>query len=165
FPGSEALVFHVSGCTFTNVGFDGASYQRLWPDGNTRDHPTPFQFTSPKTGPNYNQQFAQAAFETDLPAVEGTCDTLTGAGCTLIPQTDQGTPAQFYPFYTTTSHNTPGGGCYWQFGNDIPQESNNFGQNAEYGVLQQQNYTTRGGGVIAETNTFRNIINNPCPSE
>jgi hypothetical protein len=162
FPGSEALLFHVSGCTFTNTGFDGASYQRLWPDGNTRDHPTPFQFTSPMTGTNYNQNYLQAGFETDLPAIESTCDTSTGAGCTLIPQSDTGNPAQFYPFYTTTSHGTPGGVCYWQFGNDIPQESNNFGQNAEYGVLLQQNYIGQGGTAFAQLNDFRNIINNPC---
>ena len=35
----EALVYKVSGCTFTNTGFDGASYQPLWPDGNTAMHP------------------------------------------------------------------------------------------------------------------------------
>ncbi len=53
FPASEALVYKVTGCSFTNTGFDGASYQKLWPDGNTQDHPAPFQFTSARTGPNY----------------------------------------------------------------------------------------------------------------
>ena len=94
FPGSEALVYKVTGCTFTNTGFDGASYQRLWPDGNTKMHPTPFQFSSPETGPGYNTQYAQAGFEADLPAIEATCDSATGAGCTLIPQTDQGVPGR-----------------------------------------------------------------------
>ena len=103
FPGKEALLYKVTGCTFTNTGFDGASYQRLWPDGNTRMHPTPFQFTSPTTGANYTKQYSQVGFEADLPAYRtATCNRLTGAGCTLIPQTDQGMPAAFYPFYTTT---------------------------------------------------------------
>ena len=74
------------------TGFDGASYQRLWPDGNTKQHPTPFQFTSPLTGPGYNKQYSQVGFETDLPAIESTCNATTGAGCTLIPQTDEGKP-------------------------------------------------------------------------
>ena len=65
FPASEALLYKVAGCSFTNTGFDGASYQRLWPNGNTKVHPTPFQFSSPETGPGYSVQYAQAAFETD----------------------------------------------------------------------------------------------------
>ena len=73
FPGKEALVFKVSGCTFTNTGFDGASYQRLWPNGNTRLHPTPFRLSSPATGPFYAKQYSQIGFEADLPAIESTC--------------------------------------------------------------------------------------------
>ena len=161
FPGSQALVYKVTGCTFTNTGFDGASYQRLWPDGNTKMHPTPFQFTSPETGPGYNTQYAQAGFEADLPAIEGTCDSATGAGCTLIPQTDQGVPAAFYPFYTTTLKG--GGGCKWQFGNDIPGEISNYGQNGQYGTLLQQSYTNVGGSSSPSFEDFRGIIPNPCP--
>jgi hypothetical protein len=160
FPGSEAPTYKVSGCTYTNVpGWDGASYQRLWPDGNTKKHPTAFQFTSPLTGPGYNKQYSQVGFETDLPATEGTCNTSTGAGCTLIPQTDEGVPAAFYPFYTTTK---VAGRCYWQFGNDIPGELSDFGQNAQYGTLLQQSYTNIGGGSSPSYNDFRNIMNNPC---
>jgi hypothetical protein len=162
FPGSEALVFKVSGCSLTNTGFDGASYQRLWPDGNTAVHPTPFQFTSPRTGRSYTRQYSQIGFEADLPDIEtNTCNRSTGVGCTLIPQTDEGTPAAFYPFYSTT--NVRGGGCYWQFGNDIPGEISNFGQNAQYGTLLQQSYTQTGGSTVARYNDFRNIIPNPCP--
>jgi hypothetical protein len=163
FPGSEAPLYKVTGCTYTNTGFDGASYQRLWPDGNTKMHPTPFQFSSPTTGPGYTTQYAQAGFETDLPAIESTCDPFTGAGCTLIPQTDQGVPAQFYPFYTTTAKG--GGGCVWQFGNDIPGEISNYGQNGQYGTLLQQSYTNQGGGSSPQFLDFRNIIPNPCPQK
>jgi hypothetical protein len=159
FPGREALVYKVAGCTFTNGGFDGASYQPLWPDGNTAMHPTPFQFSSPETGPAYSSQYAQAGFETDLPATESTCDYTTGSGCTLIPQTDQGTPAIFYPFYSKTN---TAGGCVWQFGNNIPG-SNNFGQNSQYGALLQLDYTQEGGGAVAFYQDFRNIVRNPCP--
>jgi hypothetical protein len=162
FPGSEAPVYKVSGCSYTNdPGYDGASYQPLWPNGNTKMHPTAFQFTSPKTGPNYTQQYSHAAFETDLPATEPTCNTLTGVGCTLIPQTDEGQPATFYPFYTTTKTRN---GCVWQFGSDIPGETSNFGQNAQYGTLLQQSYTQQGGGSANSYQDFRNILsNNPCP--
>jgi hypothetical protein len=159
FPAKEALLYKVAGCTFTNVGFDGASYQRLWPDGNTKMHPTPFQFTSPTTGPNYTKQYSQIGFEADLPAIESGCNTTTGVGCTLIPQTDSGTPAAFYPFYSTTK---VAGRCYWQFGNDIPREISDFGQNSQYGALLQQSYTNIGGSSSPQLNDFRNIIPNPC---
>jgi hypothetical protein len=94
-----------------------------------------------------------------LPATESTCNTATGAGCTLIPQTDSGAPAAFYPFYTTAK---VGGRCYWQFGNDIPGEISNFGQNAQYGTLLQQSYTNVGGSSSPSYEDFRNIISNPC---
>ena len=162
FPGSEAFVYKVTGCSFTNdPGFDGASYQPLWPNGNTNMHPTAFQFTSPETGPNYTTQYNHAAFETDLPAIEPTCNGVSPVGCTLIPQTDEGDPATFYPFYTITrtSH-----GCVWQFGNDIPGQITDFSQNAQYGVLLQQSYTQQGGSTANFYNDFRNILsNNPCP--
>jgi hypothetical protein len=160
FPGSESPRYKVSGCTFDNVpGWDGPSYQRLWPNGNTKLHPTPFQFTSPLTGPSYNKQYSQVGFETDLPSNETGCNTLTGVGCTLIPTTDEGQPAQFYPFYTTTK---VAGNCYWQFGNDIPGQISNFGQNGQYGTLLQQSYTGPGGGSTESYQDFRNIIPNPC---
>jgi uncharacterized protein (DUF2141 family) len=162
FPAREALVYKVTGCTFTNTGFDGASYQRLWPDGNTNMHPTPFQFSSPTTGAHYTKQYSSVGFEADLPAIESTCNNITGVGCTLIPQTDQGQPAAFYPFYSTTKIKSALG-CYWQFGNDIPGEISDYGQNAQYGTLLQQSYTQPGGHTAEELNDFRNIIPNPCP--
>ena len=67
FPGSEALLIHVNGCTDTNTGFDGLSYQPVWPDGNTAVHPQPWLFSSPLTGPHYNVNYTRMAFEADLP--------------------------------------------------------------------------------------------------
>jgi hypothetical protein len=162
FPGREALLVKVSGCTYTNTGFDGQSYQPVWPDGNTALHPTPFRFTSPTTGAGYGDQYPRTAFEADLPAVETeTCNDQTGKGCTRIPRTDDNAPAAFYPFYTTskTSH-----GCVWQFGNDLPGETRNFGRNAQYGSLLQSSYTSEGGGSAKFYENFRNILPlNPCP--
>jgi hypothetical protein len=160
FPASEGPRYKVAGCTFTNdPGFDGASYQRLWPNGNLKLHPTPFQFTSPLTGPSYNKQYSQVGFETDLPALESGCNGATGAGCTLIPTTDTGAPAQFYPYYSTTKVN---GHCYWQFGQDTPGMISNFGQNNQYGQLLQQSSTQQGGSAGVAYDDFRNIIPNPC---
>jgi len=160
FPAKEAPLIKVQGCTFTNAGFDGASYQQLWPNGNLMSHPTPFRFSSPKFGAGYSEQYSQAAFEADLPAVESTCDITTGAGCTLTPQTDSGLPAQFYPFFSTGN---TAKGCVWQFGNDIPGETNNFGQNGQYGTLLSLAYTNTGGSSFNIYQDFRNIIPNPCP--
>ncbi len=59
FPGSEAVLVHINGCTDTNAGFDGLTYQPVWPDGNTAIHPQPFLFSSPLTGQNYNVNYKQ----------------------------------------------------------------------------------------------------------
>jgi hypothetical protein len=161
FPAKEAPVIKVAGCTFNNFGFDGASYQRLWPDGNTKLRPAPFQFSSPKTGPGFSQQYAQAVFEDNLPGNEAACNVVTGVGCTLIPQTDSGGPATFYPFFTDTK--VGGGGCRWQFGNDIPGQISDFGQDGQYGTLTQLDYTNKGGSSSNFFEDFRNVIPNPCP--
>jgi hypothetical protein len=161
FPASEALLYKVQGCSESNVGFDGIDYTPVWPDGNTTLHPTPFQFTGGLTGGNYDQPYQRVAFEADLPAIESTCNRTTGAGCTLTPQTDSGTPAQFYPFFTTTNVR---GTCNWQFGNDTPGETSNFGRNAQYGSLLPLTYLRFGGGgsTTVRFNDFRGVIANPC---
>lgn len=162
FPASESLKYKVQGCTETNTGFDGVSYTPVWPDGNTRLHPTPFQFTSAQTGAYFDQPYDRVAFEADLPDIEfSTCNRNTGAGCTLIPTTDDGTPAAFYPFFTNTSVQ---GNCTWQFGNDTPGELRNFGRNAQYGSLLPLTYLAFGGGgsTVSRFNDFRSVISNPC---
>jgi hypothetical protein len=142
------------------------SYTPVWPDGNRR-HPTSFLFSSPQTGPHYNIQYSNPAFETDLPDIEyanGTCNRSTGAGCSHIPTTDTGAPAQFYPFYTSSWTDT---GCMWSIGNDgIPGQISDFGGNAQYGPLLSQNYTTKNNVVVARYNDFENILpSNPCPQQ
>jgi hypothetical protein len=168
FPGSEALLVHVNGCTDTNTGFDGVSYQRDWPDGNTAIHPQPWLFSSPLTGPHYNVNYTRTALEANLPRIEaadfgGPCDRTTGTGCTLIPVTDDGQPAAFYPFFSTLHGKGNGHGCLWAFGNDLPG-GNDLGRNAQYGTLLSGSYLIFGGGGAAHNviNNFRNIISNPC---
>jgi hypothetical protein len=154
--------YHVTGCTDSNTGFDGYAYQPFWPDGNTALHPQPFRFSGARTGRHYQFNYARLGFEADLPRIEDTCDRTTGAGCTLIPITDKGTPAAFYPFFTASQH----GSCTWGFGNDRPGVTSDFGRNAQYGSLLASTYLVFGGGgkTTQLINNFRNIIPNPCPA-
>ena len=175
FPASSSLRIQVPGCSGENDGFDGQSYQTRWPDGNTKLHPTSLLFSSPLTGSRYNVNYSRSAFEADLPTLEfeisGTCDIVSGIGCTLIPATDDciganGTPpclpANFYPFFSTR---VVGGKCVWQFGNHIPGSTNDFHQNNQYGQLLQSSFTAFGGGGASEALffNFRQIFShNPC---
>jgi hypothetical protein len=167
FPGSEALRIHISGCSYTNIGYDGYSYQPVWPNGNTKLHPTPFQFTSPLTGKKYNVQYKQVAISTDLPDIESQlpwqkCNRVAGTGCTHIPFTDDLAPALFYPFYSITHTSL---GCVWQMGNKMPH-SNDFGRDKQYGPIYPQTYTKKGGGYFRHYNDFLgNLKGNPCPQK
>jgi hypothetical protein len=167
FPGSEALRIHISGCSYTNVGYDGYSYQPVWPDGNTKLHPTPFQFTSPLTGKKYNVQYRQAAISVDLPDIESqlpwqSCNRDTGTGCTHIPVTDDHLSALFYPFYSITHTKL---GCVWQMGDTLPH-SRAFGKDKQYGPVYAQNYTIPGGGFVRHFNDFYGSLKgNPCPQK
>jgi hypothetical protein len=165
FPGSEALLVHVNGCTDSNTGFDGISYQPVWPDGNRALHPEPVLFSSPRTGPGDILNYNRVAFEADLPRIESTCDRTTGAGCTLIPITDKGTPAAFYPFYSAFLRGTrvSDGSCMWGFGNHLPGGFD-FGRNAQYGSLLKTTSLAFGGGgaTVQRFNDFRQILPNIC---
>jgi len=174
FPGSSSSLVQIQGCTDTNTGFDGVSYQPVWPDGNTRLHPTPIRFTSPLTGPGYSDQYERAALEADLPRIEtNTCNRTTGAGCTLIPTDDEGQPAAFYPYFSIANASDrhsdsrrDEGGCVWQFGDTPPGTITDFGKNAGYGSLLANQYLILGGGGQSHLviNDFRNIFRNPCPA-
>jgi len=168
FPASEALRIHINGCTDTNAGFDNLTYQPVWPDGNRALHPQPFLFSSARTGPGDSVNYSRVAFEADLPRIEAnTCNRTTGAGCTLIPTTDKGTPAAFYPFFSAFQNGIEdeqgNGGCMWAFGNHL-RGANDFGRNAQYGSLLQTTYLAFGGhgATINRINNFRQIIANPC---
>jgi len=85
----------------------------------------------------------------------------------LIPTTDDPDPsgagfqpAAFYPFFSIGSGVE---GCTWRLGNHLPNSSNDFGQNAQYGTLLNITYTTIGGGPTTRYNDFRQIFSsNPC---
>jgi hypothetical protein len=159
-PASVSTLVQVSGCAFSNdPGFDGTSYQTDWPDGNSL-HPTPIKFTSPLTGDDYNVNYTRTAFEADLPRIEFGCNRASGVGCTLIPTTDDGIAAVFYPFYSIGNFD---GGCVWRIGSHIPGSINDFGQNNQYGQLVNLTYTGLGGHPITLLEDFRQILSsNPC---
>jgi hypothetical protein len=166
FPGSEALLVHVTGCTATNTGFDSFDYQPVWPDGNTALHPQSILFSSPLTGHSYHVNYKSSAFEADLPRLEGGTCRATGSGCLLFPLTDSGQPAAFYPFYSAFQEQRGNShGCMWGFGNALPG-ANNFGRNAQYGPPISNNYLQFGGGgsSVAFFNDFRQVLANPCRS-
>ncbi len=171
FPASASTRVKVSGCLGTNTGFDGASYQPIWPDGNTALHPTSIKFSSPLTGSGYNINYQRFAFEADLPRIEdpAVCDRFTGVGCTLIPSTDDpaiggsgNEPAAFYPFFSISKGSQ---GCVWRLGNHQPASANDFNQNQQYGTLLNITYTNVGGGPTTRYNDFRQVFpSNPCPA-
>jgi hypothetical protein len=175
FPASASLLVKVSGCEGTNVpGWDGTSYQALWPDGNTSLHPTAELFTSPLTGQSFSKNYSATAFESDTPRNEdpefggfGMCNRMTGAGCTIVPTTDDNQPAAFYPFYSITSQHSQGG-CRWFIGNVVPgQTANDFGGVSQYGTLFSQTYLVFGGGgaTMHLFDVFQNRLGtNPCPT-
>jgi hypothetical protein len=167
FPGSEALLIHVNGCTASNIGFDGFDYQPVWPDGNRAQHPEPVMFSSPRIGGPGGPDYSRVAFEANLPRIESTCDETTGAGCTLIPVTDKGTPAAFYPFFSALQRGDSSSSCLWAFGNDVPGASSDFGRNAQYGSLLSSTYLAFGGGGSTENliTNFRQIVPNSCRAQ
>jgi hypothetical protein len=148
-------------------GFDGTSDNAYWPNGSTT-HSTAFLFSSPLTGTNYNVPYSQSALEADLPRIEaadfgGSCDRNTGTGCTNPPTTDDGSPAAFYPYFSTVSTS---GGCRWGAGSTLPNTIDNFGgSSAEYGALFPLTYWVFGGHG-ATTTRFNNYnsgaFTNPC---
>ena len=163
FPGTEALRVRVNGCTDTNTGFDGASYLKIWPGSANGNFTQPIEFGSALTGPHYNVNYQRTAFEADLPRIEAGCNRTTGAGCTLIPTTDSGTPAAFYPYYSAFKGGQAG--CFWGFGGNLPGSTTNFGANAQYGSLLKTTSLIFGGGGATHRlfNNFRSIMSNPCP--
>jgi hypothetical protein len=152
----------VAGCTDTNIGFDWQSYQPVWPDGNTQLHPTSIAFSSPRTGAGFDQPYSRMAFEADLPRIEfsaGTCNRQSGAGCSLIPTTDDHQSAAFYPFFSTNTQ------CQWNLGSYVPgQTANTFGENGQYGTPLTLSFTCTGGHPKTLIEDFRQILStNPCP--
>jgi hypothetical protein len=185
FNGSQSTLIPISGCQSAIVldtDFDGPAYANNWPGTNPNAaqdralHSTATLFTSPLTQGN---NFERVAFESDLPAVEPTCNVLTGAGCTNPPP-----GATFYPFFSTIAggenqqgNNQPGnsqgglGACAWgEGGAFIPGATNTFGGSSTtaYGALLFIPYvsSTSATGVVFAAENYRRIISsNPCPAQ
>jgi hypothetical protein len=116
-------------------------------------------FTSPVFRSPFGdlENYDRIAFETDLPAIESTCDVITGTGCTNPPP-----GAQFYPIYSTTSRNAHS--CLWQLGGpNITSTLNNFGGTAaaEYGSLYPLVFAGPRGPSFEYLN-FHQVLGNPC---
>jgi hypothetical protein len=171
------------GCLGADNDFDGPEYQAgTWPGSPgavASNVSTPIQFSSPLfTGPGNSglRNYQKAAFETDLPRIEGTdfspnnncqrhvtnpADPSPGSGCVNPP-----VGATFYPIFSTTT--AADGSCIWQEGGgSIPGTTNNFGgtSTAEYGGLLLSNYPAAGFTITQRYNNFQNVLgSNPCPA-
>jgi hypothetical protein len=162
-PGKDAWTVHINGCFASDDDFDGPSYQNDWPgtNPNVRDdqrlHPEPLIFSSPTT--NGGHQYPTFQFEADLPAIEPSCDTHTGAGCVNPPP-----GAEFYPFYSTRNDH---GACHWQEGGDfIPGTVNDYGgSSAEFGPILLTTYPGTGFTPIQRYENFNSGDQpNSCPA-
>jgi hypothetical protein len=176
FNAAQSLLVPITGCTDSDVDFDGVSYKLDWPGTSTNVaqdqalHPSSVLFSSPLTN---GQNYSQVAFEADLPRIEtntappcqrhlaNPADPSPGAGCVNPP-----VGADFYPIFTT---NSSGGGCIWQLGGThIPGTANTFGGTSatEYGTtLLPLFYPAANGGPQYIYEDFRNIqATNPCPA-
>jgi hypothetical protein len=143
FPASASSRIKITGCTSTDVDFDGESYRLVWPGtsrltiADKKYHPSAVLFSSPLFTPTTGsgrRNYDRVAFETNLPNIEDqtspACNRKTGAHCANPP-----VGASFYPIYSTRLWN---GGCVWQLGGaNIPETIDKFGGNsaAEYGPL------------------------------
>jgi hypothetical protein len=164
FNATASLLIQVGGCIGTDTDFDGVSYQPVWPGSFTNAamdrqlHSESVQFTSPLSG---GLNYERMAFEADMPAIEASCDGLTGAGCVNPPP-----GANFYPIYTTTGS----GACAWQQGGThIPGTTKTFGGSSttEYGKLSALFYADFPGapGTTAFFENFKRVMStNPCIS-
>lgn len=184
-PAGDSTQVKISGCTGTDVDFDGVPYQaKAWPGTGTPSRlvSTPIVFSSPLFNGHSNYQ--RVAFEADMPAIESNppCSHVSGNGCTNPPP-----GANFYPIYTTgtdvANDNSQGDqpaqgdrqgnnprieGCVWQLGGPaIAGATNNFGGNSvtEYGDKFAQAIPFPGGPRFRFENNRRILASNPCPTE
>jgi len=173
-----------TGCIQADNDFDGPEYQQgTWP-GSTGavagKVSTPIVFSSPLFRPGgegaFTNNYRQAAFENDLPRIEGSdfssnnscqrhfsnpADPNPGQGCVDPPN-----GASLYPTFST--FNGPDHMCLWEEGGgDFSNATNNFGgtPSAEYGGLVLLNYPAAVFKITQRYKDFRNILsNNPCPA-
>jgi len=125
-------------------------------------------FSSPLTGRKFNVNYAQNALAAPLPFNESgsghqkQCDIYTATGCTKLPITDEGTPAQFYPYFYTTHV----AGCTWGEGTDVPGLTvRDFGKLNQYGTYDRNVYYTGSSGPYKYSSVFlKTYPRNECPA-
>jgi hypothetical protein len=175
FPSALSLLLPLTGCTDSDVDFDGASYHANWPGtiaNPARDaalHPSSVLFTSPLSG---GANYDRVAFEANLPRIEtntnppcqrhvaNPADPNPGSGCVNPPA-----GAAFYPSYSTGTDSSRN--CVWQIGGpNIPGTTNTFGGDSasEFGTtLEASVYPGANGQPQSIYENFRTILpNNPC---
>ena len=71
----------------------------------------------------------------------------TGANCVNPPTTDDGSPAAFYPYYSTVSTANGTAACSYGIGSTLSDTINAFGgsSTAEFGPLYRYTVWTFGG--------------------
>jgi|SRR5579862_356804 len=168
FDGAASTRVRIGGCLDADLDFDGPPYQLDWPGtlaNVNKDHSLhaqPIRFTSPlftATATGKLENYQNAAFETDQPAFEPSCNVFDGTGCANPPP-----GAKFYPVYTTTQVDTKLGGCAWQLGGTlIPDTLQTFGNSTdEYGALLLL-YYQEPFGYVGNYQDYRAILgSNPC---
>jgi hypothetical protein len=170
FDASASTLIPVGGCLGSDVDFDGVPYQLTWPGTLTNRHldsqlhPEPIRFTSPLFVADHHgkRNYQRVAFETDLPAIESSCDLFSDTGCSNPPP-----GANFYPLFSTAQVED-GNNCVWQFGgNKIPRTTNTFGgtSTAEFGPILFLTYPVPGGSVSVTEDYRRVLSRNPCPAQ
>jgi hypothetical protein len=174
FNPSQSTLVPITGCLnfSTDFDFDGPDYANNWPGTgpnygqDKKFHSTPIQFTSPLTN---GANFDRAAFESDMAALEATCNVRTGEGCTNPPVGDNG-PA-FYPIFSTGAATTgPKKQCVWDEGGpNIKDATNNFGGSSttEYANLLFIDYVSsiQPTGVNHLAENYNQVLSsNPCPA-
>jgi hypothetical protein len=175
----------LTGCRTQDIDFDAPQYFDNWP-GTSSDpaidasiHAAPVTFSSPlfsdlSQNAQENQEtqnYSQAAFENDLPRVEGftnppcqrhvynPSDPSPGSGCV-----NPAAGSTFYPFFNASS---TGGRCLWYEGGAFTPHNAYEGVSTtvEYGGLQEQIYPAAGNVTQGIYETFHNTLpSNPCPA-
>lgn len=157
----------IAGCIDASSGgdldFDGPPYLADWPDGSSA-HPQPVlmgAYNGKGIGPmSYSDNgsagpvaYPSLQFKTDVALSDSGCNATTGAGCVVPPN-----GAAFYPFFTqlgsgsTDSSGDPS--CLFAFGNDLPNTTNDFGKDAQYGSYTATNTVVYGNAGP--------VMRNPC---
>lgn len=114
----------VTGCTGTDLDYDGTPYWADWPDAVTPGmFPSPLDISPPSTV--HGARYTQLQFLTDNPATNSKCDPDTLAGCVVPPRQ---APGHFYPYWTQARVN---GACVWEFGQMT--NGSTFGKDKQYG--------------------------------